>query len=284
MTNRGAFIVGLMALSVSAASHASGPPNFVPDAVRTAAAEWGVDSVVPQAEIKTEINESKSAMVAGGGLLFAMIDAGVNSSRTKKAEAAVQPLRDALAGYNFDDDARDSTGLALSSVPWLKVTEQRLTKDDSQPGLLGVLDSLPTSRLLIADYGYSLSPTGDEMVIHVALSIASRETPAGKKPADRLKPKYLAYQQRLTVVAQLNIPAKDLAANVARWSADGAALARKTLASELADVRTLIVRSLTATEADVAPWAKDRKKTEEVNGGTLSSDGTNLTLVRAVAE
>src|SRR4051812_38476632 len=56
---------------------------------------------VPQNEIAAGINESNLTAAMGGGLLFALIDAGVNNSRAKKAEAAIVPVRNALVDYAF---------------------------------------------------------------------------------------------------------------------------------------------------------------------------------------
>jgi hypothetical protein len=271
-------------LVLATASAASGPPNFVSDEVRASASEWGIATIVAQAEVKTEIDESKTAMMAGGGALFALIDAGVNSSRAKKAEAAIQPLRDALSGYDFDAEATATTTAAAREVGWLKVAEQRSGKDDSEPGLLALLDAGATPKLLYADYVYSLGPRGDRLVTQVTLTIASKEPPAGKRPEDRVKPKYLAYSQKLKVVTTLPSPSKELSDNIAQWSGDNAALARRTLAEELAALKPLIVRSLSAGAADVEVWSKDRKRTETVDGGTLSSDGKTLTLAHPLSE
>src|SRR4051812_32436107 len=57
---------------------------------------------VAQNEIAAGINESNLTGAMGGGLLFALIDAGVNNSRAKKAEASIVPVRDAIVDYGFD--------------------------------------------------------------------------------------------------------------------------------------------------------------------------------------
>src|SRR6185437_6348792 len=62
------------------------------------------DVVLPihQSEIYEFVPNSTGGAVAVGGLLGAIIDAGVYDVRTSKAETAVKPLRDAIVDYDFD--------------------------------------------------------------------------------------------------------------------------------------------------------------------------------------
>ena len=76
--------------------------------------------VVAQAEIRSGIDESESAMYSGGGLLFALVDASVNPSRAKEAEAAIQSSREALTGFDFDALAKDMIAGALADIPWFQ--------------------------------------------------------------------------------------------------------------------------------------------------------------------
>lgn len=51
-------------------------------------------------EMQAAFTESNLTQAAGGGLLFALIDAGINSSRAKNSESVVLPLRDAMVDYD----------------------------------------------------------------------------------------------------------------------------------------------------------------------------------------
>ena len=241
-------------------------------------------TVVAQAEIRSDINTSNTAMVAGGGLLFALVDAGVNSSRAKKAEAAIQPLREALTGFDFDAAAKSTTTAIMSEIPWLQSQGVTSSKDGSELGLLASLDASPTEQLVTFEYTYSATPDFTHLLVGVNVTIAAKTPAAGVKPADRRKPKQLIYSQRFTATEALFHESKVVEENVKLWAADDARVARSTLNSELADIKLLVVRGLNESEADSAGLAKNRKATEPVDGGVLSTDGTNLTLARTLRE
>src|SRR5436305_2101513 len=62
-----------------------------------------------QGEVKPEVNASNVAMVTGGGLIPALIDAAITQSRVNSAEKTVRVVRDALGTYDFDRHALEAT-------------------------------------------------------------------------------------------------------------------------------------------------------------------------------
>ena len=68
-----------------------------------------------QQEMNASITPSNIAQFTGGGLIPALIDAGINSSRAKRAEAAVAPIRDALIGFDVSAEFNAALTQALGA-------------------------------------------------------------------------------------------------------------------------------------------------------------------------
>ena len=278
------WIGAIVTVFLASSAFGATPKNFFPEAARTIAGGRSTLVVVSQAELRSDIAQSNMAMAAGGGLLFALVDAGVNSSRAKAAEAAIQPLRGALTGFDFDALAKDTTAAIVADVSWLDSHDLKTSKDGSRVGLLAALDSTPTDQLVTVEYTYGVAPDFASMSVTANVTVALKSAPAGVKPANRRDAKNLVFSQRFTAQTTLAHPSKVKAENVAKWDADNAQLARSTLTAELADIRLLAVRGLNESEADSTNLTKSRKKTEALEGGVLSTDGTNLTLARTAVE
>ena len=272
---------------------AAPPKNIVPPEMLAATGEQRTVQVfVPQAEIKADIVDSKVAMAAGGGLLMAMIDAGVNSSRAKKAEAAVQPVREALTGYDADALALATTNAALTGQTWLGAQPAQLSKDNTVPAKMAVLDATSTPQTVFIEFEYGLSPDFSAVVVSASIQIASREVPAKKKPDARVIPRNLLYVQSVRSVQVLPDPDKEATVNAGRWAEGDAALARKSLDAAFARVGELIPRALQVSAEDQAAWKKVKGNTalgghsgklvEESDGETLLFDGS-LISVRTIA-
>src|SRR5580692_1676538 len=78
------------------------PHEALPDAARDKISSTEVVLPIKQREIYVFVPNSTAGAASGGGLIGALVDAGINDIRTSKAEAAVKPLRDALVDFDFD--------------------------------------------------------------------------------------------------------------------------------------------------------------------------------------
>ena len=93
-------VVAFLFTAFAAAPAFASPPEVVAEGARSVPGGRTIQVIVAQAEIQSNINRSRIAQAAGGGMLMALIDASVEQSRAKKAEAAITPLREALAGFD----------------------------------------------------------------------------------------------------------------------------------------------------------------------------------------
>jgi hypothetical protein len=225
--------------------------------------DYSVQVLVPQSEIKSDINPSNIAVATGGGLLAGLVQAAVNAERTKKAEALIEPIRASLMGFDADALALDATKAAFSQAVWKQPAAVTFSKDSSLLGKSTMLDGNTAPQMAFVEYGYDLSPDFASVRVRATLHVANKEVPARlqKKPEDRLSSKNLAYSQTSTSVVSLRNATKDHAANAALWSADGGKATREALRLAFTDLQTLLPRSLALTPADMkAMKGKDKPK------------------------
>lgn len=129
-------LLGLLAvLSVSGCALNSKIVLPVKDNIAQNVDSSEIHVVVTQQEIYAEINRSNMTGGMGGGLLWALIDSAVDSSRTEDKEKAIQPIRDALIDLNVGKVLSNSFSGKLKSVKWLNPTGVKVINkgvDDSE--------------------------------------------------------------------------------------------------------------------------------------------------------
>jgi hypothetical protein len=233
--------------------------NFLPPEARTVDGGRGVYLIVPQAEIQPNINISNITAAVGGGLLFALIDAGVNNARAKEAEKQVIPLRESLVGFEVDPRIQSAAAATLSGLGWFETRESKFTKDPSPDGMLAALDAGAAPQLMVLRYEYETNADFSGIVVTLHASLLNKETPKGKKPVVRLQPKYQRYLQTTRSFIMLSDP-KDPAANVQAWATDGAKMARTAIDLGIQRCDELLGRSLAYSAADAAGLQKRNKR------------------------
>jgi len=251
----------LLSLAVSGSGFAAIKNNYIAPEARSVDGGRDVRVVVGQAEIKANINALNTTAAAGGGLLFALIDAGVNNARAKDAEKAVIPLRESLVGYEFDPRAEMASAMTLSALDWFGAKQAQLTKDESAEGVLTALDAAATPQLLVLRYSYETTADFSAILVHLNAQLVNKQIPAGKKSDARLQGKNLPYVQAVRSVILLpNAIPKDPDGNVRLWTADGGRAARAALDLGIERCQQLLQRGLTQSAADAASMAKRNKR------------------------
>ena len=251
----------LLGLVLSSVSIGAIKNNVIAPEARTVAGGRDVYIMIPQAEIKPNINISNITAAAGGGLLFALIDAGVNNSRAKDAEKTVVPLREALVGFEFDPRAQLESVNTLSGLGWFEPKETKISKDDSGKSMLTAIDQAGTQQIMFLRYSYETNADFSGLVVSLGASLANKQAPAGKKPDVRLQAKNLAYNSSVRSMIMLpDANPKDPAANVQAWSADGGKAARAALLLGIERCQALLARGMTLTPADAESLRKRNKR------------------------
>lgn len=220
------------ALTSGCASQASRP--FAAD--RAAVKSTDVIASVRQADLYAQINQSNIAAAAGGGLLLALIDAGVNSSRANDAEGEVRPLRDALIGFDFDATLKQDLERELASVGWLAASGVTVNKDVTDARHDAILKQSAAGGVLFVATDYSLSPNFSKLKVSAMVSLFPRGDefhaaagkvgvrPAQKKGSVRTRLQHAAYYNTLAVETALPQAGAEMApdrdANRDAWGAN----------------------------------------------------------------
>jgi hypothetical protein len=187
------------------------------------------EAVVPlrQSEIYVFVPSSQTSAAAGGGLLFALIDIGVNSVRTSNAEEAVKPLRDALVDFSFDDTLRNQLRHSLSKVSWLGLQQVRVVKEVSTDNMDHALADSKAGAVLFATTDYRLSNDGDMLAMSLNGSLfpnnESLKAMLDKDAADAEHKTALAnsiYRNQFSFQTKLPGATSDRSRNIEAWSAD----------------------------------------------------------------
>jgi len=207
----------------------------------------------------------------GGGLLGGLLAASQNAARAKKAEAAIEPVRIALTGFDVDSLAQDTANTAIAALPWLQPTSVTFGKDSSVLGKSALLDKGGADQIAFLEYAYDFSPDFSAVRVVETIQFANRALPAAStplKPEVRLSPKYAPYAQSVTSVVELSAPSKEMIDNATRWSADNGKLAKAALVSAFAEIRQLTPRLLDLGAEDVK--LLDAKENKRIMAGGYS--------------
>lgn len=274
----------VLAMLVSGASFGAIKNNYIAPEARKVEGGRDVHIIVSQAEIQPNINISNITAATGGGLLFALIDAGVNNARAKEAEKQIVPLREALAGYDFDPLAQHASTTTLQALEWFDPRQVKLSKEETGDSVLAALNASAAPQLMVLKYSYETNADFSGVVVSLNAYIANKAVPAGKKPDSRLQPKYLPYSQAVRSFVMLpGADPKHPEANVKAWAADGGKLARTAIDTGVARCQSLLTRSLTYSAADAASILKrNKRKMTKIPGFTgweLESQADHTTIL-----
>lgn len=256
-----AFAACVIGCAVAGPSFGAIKNNFVAPEARTVAGGRDVYIIVPQAEIQPNINISNITAATGGGLLFALIDAGVNNSRAKEAEKVVVPIRESMVGFEFDPLAQGATTATLQGLTWFDPKQIKLTKDNADATTLAALDAAGTPQIMLMRYSYETNAQFSSIVVSLDAYLVNKEIPKGKKSAARLQMKYLPYMRK--VRSMITLPGandKDPEGNVKAWAADGGKMARAAVELGLERCQALLTQSLNMSAADAGGMVKRNKR------------------------
>lgn len=204
-----------------------------------------------QQEIAADINRSNISAATGGGLIFALVDAAVDSAQAKKAEAAVTPVRDALLDYNFG--ARFSGDLAdtLRDIPWLK-GQKVVVQSPASPDLVKEwVDRSPADGLLLLRTRYRFSPDFKAITILVDATLLARSAALAQAAATKRDGVPATFANSFGVVLPLPDAGKlgrDQAA--AKWAEGHGAAARAALDLGAREMAAMIAFDLEQPQDD----------------------------------
>lgn len=253
--------------------------NVLQESARVVEGGRSVQVLVAQPELGAAINPSNVSGAMGGGLLGAMIDSSIQSSRAGRAELGITPIRATL--FNFDADALaiETTSAATAGLTWFGGQSVTFGRDTSPYAKNAALDAATTGQVAFFDYAYDVSPDFSSVRVSVLITLANKVDANVRRPEQRLQPRYLAYSQILSSAVQLpNAATSD--ENSVRWAANDGALMRQALTIAFGDLSTLIPRALQFTDADLqAASAAERSGNGAYPGSRVIEQSANGMLL-----
>jgi hypothetical protein len=257
------------------------PATLKPEVVSTVTCT-GVRNFVPQVEVKAQY--VLSGYGAGGGLIGAIVDAGVNSGRQNNAEKRVQQLREQVKDVDFRGLYWQAISNAVTGVSWLKADNIEDIKGTTLP---------PVGKMMVAQRAvlnigtdYYISQDCRVFVVSTGLGFFA----PGKRGAPKAAT-MVAYHS-----AEIGKP--DAAQAIALWGADGAAAFRKAVQEGITENAKLVRYALEymggATSAN-APQVTIRARVLHARGdygikagqvtmkGTITEDGPDRLIFRNAA-
>jgi hypothetical protein len=261
----------LPVLFLSACVTQTPPHAFLPDAARDKIASTETVLPIKQSEIYVFVPASQIAQRGGGGLLLALIDSGVDSVRTSKAETAVKPLRDSLIDYNFDQTIQSDVQAALAQDAWLHAGGAHVVKEVTNENLDVVLAQSKNDAVLFTVVDYRLSNDAGQLIVSMNASLfANSDALRALKPATDAKLKTALgnslYRNRFTVQADSPVPGADRDQAVAAWSANHGQAIRAALAQAASRLSSMLAADIAKTQADSVSPTGTVVKTENADG------------------
>ncbi|MCP3890196.1 MAG: hypothetical protein GY702_15190 [Desulfobulbaceae bacterium] len=171
-------------------------------------------SKIPKEEIHVPVQE-KQYTSPGGGLLWIMVDKGINKARASSAEKTIAPLLEATADVDFRTQYWNQLEPLLYESPWMKITRfDKRSLGYNKEEITNI-----KAPILILTTFYQLSPNFQALVV---------QTKANLYLIDTSKPDYFGFMSYYSDKIGKNNEKNEKAVEL--WAADNAAAYRKTLA------------------------------------------------------
>lgn len=245
---------------------APGPSPFVTAEIRAVNDARPVAALTSQTELATSIELGRVLGPAGGngGVLGVLIILAMDRTTERltaaanaRADGQIAPLRAALDGFDANALALQATNAGLAGQSWFNAGPAELRVSDPQavdappPQRLFALDHPQASQLGSVSWRYQMSPDFTQVQVIASVEIIDRA---------RLVPRY---RQQLISIVKLDRPSFVPEENVARWSANGGAPARRAIEMAFARAGQTIPRIM---ELDQAAYrhATDRRRSDRV--------------------
>jgi hypothetical protein len=242
------------------AACASQPSIHLPLSAAARTDMTSTDMVLPIRQSEIYVFVPTATAGASFGLIGALIDVGIDSSRTSKAETAVTPLRNALVDYSFDNALQDELKTSLPQVAWLHAGNVSVVRDVSNDGLAKTITASKASAVFLVVADYRLSNDGDVLFVTLQAALMPnndqlRALIPGKRDEKTLAALNNAlYRNRFVFEAHMH-GGVDRDTNIAAWSANNGSAARAALTMAVKKLVPLLVEDVQRDPSDVAPTA-----------------------------
>ena len=229
-----------------------------------------------QEEIFAEIEKSNMTAASGGGLLFALIDASVNSSRTDDAETLISPIKNSLIEYNFPSEFETALSTELQRLVWLNTVKYQTKKPYSPTDDDSVLTSASADIVFVFSTSYRFSPGFKSVKVSSAVkgyantdelkSIAKKANPDVEKP--------LLYMNSFVFSQPLQGAYTDSTQASKAWGSNDAEQVKSALTLGVSELAKMIT-----TDLEIARAQYKDKSLQVGQGEQVTYDGKTGTVV-----
>lgn len=181
-------------------------------------------SKIPEEEIHVHVQE-KQYTSQGGGLLWVLIDKGINKARASSAEKTIAPLLETTADVDFRTQYWNQLEPLLYKSPWMKIThfdKRSLGYNEEE------INNIKVPILILTTY-YQLSPNFQALVV---------QTKAQLYLTDINRPDYFGFMSYYSDKIGENNEKDEKAVKL--WAADNAAAYRKIIAESIEQNMTML--------------------------------------------
>lgn len=198
-----------------------------------------VIAIFSQDGLDAEVRESQFVAATSGGLFNLIIE----DVRAKKVDQALEPLRGALATFNFNQEVKTALCKALSASPAnLDLGEIEVIQSTDQKAHRERLAAADGAKpLLVLSLYYTLNRDYSSLAITCDASFY----PARAESSKRAAPLYRNFLGAFQFSPRMSEVSIDPTANVANWSAHNAAPARQALQAAAKEMACLLAYDLT---------------------------------------
>jgi len=239
-----------LAMLVSACATAIPPHKALPSEARGQFSATDIVLPVRQSEIYIFVAPSQTAMYGGGGLLLALIDAGIDSSNAGTAEEAIKPLRNALVDYSFDTQMQAELQAVFSQSTWLNAGNYQVVREVTNANLDSILAASKSSAVLFVTMDYNVNWSGDivnvNMTTHLFPKSAELSAMIEKPETSGAKTQSVNALYRNTMTFRDRAPNATGAreTNLVIWEADNGARMRESLSGGARVLAELLMADL----------------------------------------
>jgi hypothetical protein len=159
-----------------------------------------------QKEIVADVEKSNVAMYTGGGLIPALIDVAVESSRASSAVDALKPIRDALVDYEVGSELHRALGTRLETIPWLHVQKVDVVHDNRPKQMAHLLAASSEDALLVLAPTYALSSDFSSLRIETEVRVIPRAAHLGLPDVGNDAEKKMTPLYKTTIVHHAPLP------------------------------------------------------------------------------
>lgn len=164
---------GLTALVLLAGCSTPYRNALAPDAARQMQNTSGVIAM-HQHEIDTSINPSNLTAAAGGGLLWAIIDAAANAHSAKKTENFAADLRQALLDYKFESDALAALTGRFDQGEGVRLATVVVSADTTVDDLARLVADAPGDAVAVLFVHHLLDPGFTRVVVTANVLVCAK--------------------------------------------------------------------------------------------------------------